>query len=302
MAIEIDLSAAVVALDGETPLIAVVRGDEAGLPYGAFEPTRHRTLEIALRAWTREQAALTPAYTEQLYTFADQGRHARADDASPHTVSIGYLVLSRPPIESEASPVAWSDWYGFFPWEDRRGGEPAIVRERLRPAVEAWTRAGDRARELRVRTAFGDGETPWDEERALERYELLYEAGLVAEARRDGREVADPLPLGRMMRHDHRRILATAISRLRGKLKYRPVIFELMPRAFTLTQLQVAAEAIAGRTLHKQNFRRLVESARLVEPTGAKSAPGQGRPAALFRFRRDALRERPSLGLRLGSR
>ena len=104
------------------------------------------------------------------------------------------------------------------------------------------------------------------------------------------------------MRFDHRRILATAISRLRGKIKYRPVVFELMAEEFTLTQLQQTVEAISGRHLHKQNFRRLVEQARLVEPTGATESSTGGRPAALFRFRRDIVRERPTLGLRVGGR
>jgi hypothetical protein len=101
---------------------------------------------------------------------------------------------------------------------------------------------------------------------------------------------------------DHRRILATAISRLRGKLKYRPVIFELMPAAFTLTDLQNSVEAISGRHLHKQNFRRLVENADLVEPTGATSTATGGRPAALFRFKHQLLSERPAPGLRVGGR
>ena len=312
-AIEIDLSAAIVGLRGAVPLIVTARGadGERALPYGPFEPTRHRTLEIALRAWVDEQARLPLGYTEQLYTFADRGRHAQVGDAAPHTVSIGYLALARPPEtnlpdgEERARDVAWADWYGFFPWEDWREGRPAMLGE-IAAELAAWSTGPDgSARALRVQTAFG---TPdhWDEERTLERYELLYDAGLVAESWRDGRQAARervaPGRLGRPMRFDHRRILATAISRLRGKLKYRPVIFELMPPAFTLTELQTAAEAISGRNLHKQNFRRLVESARLVEPTGAKSAPAQGRPAALFRFRRDVLKERPSLGLRLGSR
>ena len=98
------------------------------------------------------------------------------------------------------------------------------------------------------------------------------------------------------MRFDHRRILATAIARLRAKLKYRPVVFELMPRGFTLTELQRTVEAISGRQLHKQNFRRLVETAALVEPTGEMSTATGGRPAALFRFRREVLQERPSPG------
>jgi hypothetical protein len=101
---------------------------------------------------------------------------------------------------------------------------------------------------------------------------------------------------------DHRRILATAIARLRAKMKYRPVVFELMPAEFTLTELQRTVEAIAGRHLHKQNFRRLVEATQLVEPTGESSTATGGRPAALYRFRREVLSERPSAGLRFGVR
>jgi hypothetical protein len=89
---------------------------------------------------------------------------------------------------------------------------------------------------------------------------------------------------------------------LRAKLKYRPVVFELMTPEFTLTELQRTVEAISGRHLHKQNFRRLVETAALVEPTGDMSTATGGRPAALFRFRREVLAERPAAGLRLGGR
>src|SRR3954462_1382095 len=158
----------------------------------------------------------------------------------------------------------------------------------------------------RLRLCFGAGGSPWDEEKVLDRYELLYEAGLVEEARRDGREAAlqrQPFPaLGEPMRFDHRRILGTAIARLRAKLKYRPVVFELMSQEFTLTDLQHTVEAISGRHLHKQNFRRLVETEALVEPTGGMSTQTGGRPAALYRFRRVVLQERPAPGLRVRSR
>ena len=144
-------------------------------------------------------------------------------------------------------------------------------------------RSGTRGtRQDRLRLSFGGDGNLWDEERALERYELCYEAGLLAEAERDGRPLTPGLGarpyLGRAMQHDHRRILATAITRLRGKLKYRPVIFELMPAVFTLTELQRTVEAISGRHLHKQNFRRLVETTELVEPTGATTTRTGGRP------------------------
>ena len=157
-----------------------------------------------------------------------------------------------------------------------------------------------------MRLYFGTEGAHWDEERVLDRYELLYEAGLIEEARRDGRPAArarKSIPhLGVSMRFDHRRILATAIARLRAKLKYRPVVFELLPPEFTLTELQRTVEAISGRHLHKQNFRRLVESGALVEPTGVMSTQTGGRPAALFRFRREVLQERPAPGLRVRGR
>ncbi len=103
---------------------------------------------------------------------------------------------------------------------------------------------------------------------------------------------------GRPMALDHRRILATALGRLRGKIRYRPVVFELLPPTFTLLLLQKVVEALTGFPLHKQNFRRLVEHGGLVEGTGQDVQTG-GRPAELFRFRREVLRERPAPGVGL---
>ncbi|HXO26422.1 MAG TPA: hypothetical protein VOA80_03695, partial [Thermoanaerobaculia bacterium] len=135
---------------------------------------------------------------------------------------------------------------------------------------------------------------------------LVPEARRDAAARRGGPEPAAaarwqaPAALpGRPMALDHRRILATALGRLRGKLKYRPVVFELLPPTFTLLQLQRVVEALAGVRLHKQNFRRLVETGGLVEGTGRRHPPTGGRPAELFVFRREVLRERPAPGVGL---
>lgn len=156
-------------------------------------------------------------------------------------------------------------------------------------------------RRTRARVAFGLEGSTWDEEKVLDRYELLYEASLVDEARRDGRaaQVEAPVTLGACMMFDHRRILATAIARLRGKMKYRPVVFELMPPMFTLLELQRTVEAISGIRLHKQNFRRLVEEQGLVERTGQFRRIRRGRPAELFSYRPEVLRERPAPGVRL---
>ena len=147
---------------------------------------------------------------------------------------------------------------------------------------------------------FGVDEAPWREERALDRYELLYEAGLVTEAARDrtGEESGPALSgLGDAMASDHRRILATAISRLRGKIKYRPVVFELMGETFTLSQLQKTVEGIVGYPIHKQNFRRALDRAGFVEGTGKLEARTGGRPAELYRYAREKKRPGEALGL-----
>ncbi|MDF1607748.1 NAD regulator [Hoeflea sp. YIM 152468] len=320
--LRIGLDAAIVAVANQTPRILAVPptpGEAAadGLPFGPFDPARHRTFEASLRASVESQTALNLGYVEQLYTFGDRGRHMRSDEArdggSPHLVSVGYLALTRADAENpealHATGARWHDWYQLFPWEDWRDGRPDMLDAAILPRLMHW--AGETAgqahppsRQARIRLAFGLNDFPWDEERVVDRYELLYEAGLVAEAVADKRVFSTGLavPLGRAMRFDHRRIAATAVQRLRAKIKYRPVIFELMPPAFTLTELQTTVEAISGRHLHKQNFRRLVEGAELVEPTGASSSATGGRPAALYRFRAKILEERPAPGLRLGGR
>ena len=309
--IEIGLTAAIVAIEGNEPLILTASssdGDKlAGLPFGPFDAVSHRTFEIGLRAWVEEQAGLRLGYVEQLYTFGDRGRHTQAGDT--HVASIGYLALTRAADNVSRAPGAtFEPWYRFFPWEDWREAQPDIIERDILPDLERWACESAQpeppralGRRDRVQLYFGTDGAHWDEERVLDRYELLYEAGLVEEARRDGRPAAlarKSFPhLGVSMRFDHRRILATAMGRLRAKLKYRPVVFELLPGEFTLTELQHTVEAISGRHLHKQNFRRLVEAGALVEPTGVMSTRTGGRPAALFRFRREVLQERPAPGL-----
>ncbi len=308
----IGLSAVVIAVTSREPRVLTVAragGNSSGsaaLPSGPFDPLGHRTLELGLRSWVGEQTALTLGYVEQLYTFADLGREGGMRDHAKRVVSIGYLALAREADSAAAGGVHWQDWYRYFPWEDGRRGRPAILTDVIEPKLATWTSAARSStererREQRIRTTFGLAPARWDEERVLDRYELLYEAGLASEARRDSGLAPDTEApaLGEPMAMDHRRILATAMSRIRGKLKYRPVVFELMPPTFTLLQLQQCVEALAGMPLHKQNFRRLVEQGGLVERTGEWERGTGGRPAERFRFRREVLVERPSPGVRL---
>lgn len=314
--VEIGLNAAIVAVIDDEPVVLVIRSETEpagmdGLPFGPFSPLAHRTLERGLRAWVEEQTGLGLGYVEQLYTFGDRGRHAEPGDAVPHVVSIGYLALTETGHARDLAHGTWRSWYQYFPWENWRKGKPEILANEIEPRLRQWA-ASPTARsspvrpvpgEDRIRICFGLDGGAWDEEKVLDRFELLYEAGLVEEARRDGREAAaawDGLPrLGTPMKFDHRRILATAIGRVRAKIKYRPVVFELMPDEFTLFELQKTVEAILGPHLHKQNFRRLVESAGLVEPTGEVRTQTGGRPAKLFRFRREVVLERPAPGVRV---
>ena len=294
----IELTAVVVAVTAEEPRVLTIE-DANALPSGPFTSS-HRTLQMGLRSWVERQTHHPLGYVEQLYTFADRDR--TRGGAGERLVSISYLGLTREEPATGQRDPRWQSWYRYLPWEDWRSGPPALVARAIVPRLRQWVTGAEdaamrRARRNRIEIAFGLAGHRWNEELTLQRYELLYEAGMVSEAKRRG-TVADPLP-GAAMHHDHRRILATAIARLRAKIKYRPVVFELMPESFTLLALQRSVEALAGQRLHKQNFRRLIDQQGLVEDTGEVAMQTGGRPAKLVRFRREVLLERAVAGTKL---
>jgi 8-oxo-dGTP diphosphatase len=84
---------------------------------------------------------------------------------------------------------------------------------------------------------------------------------------------------------DHADILGLVVQRLRGKLNYAPIGFELLPREFTLRQLQEIHETILGRSLNKDSFRRRLLASELILPTGKLEAGVGHRPAELYSFR-----------------
>ena len=327
-AVVVELGAVLVAVQGESPRVLVRLGESIGieesrsvergfdvagdaLPSGQFDPSQHRTLEIGLRAFVQEQTGMELGYAEQLYTFGDRGRHPIEREGGARILSVGYLALSHSSEGSAPEGTDWKPWYAHFPWEDWRDRVPDVVEEQILPALTEWveeTKAGDE-RELRrdrVSLCFGRDGSAWDEEMVLERYELLFEAGLIAEAQREGSQNDSRLSANRLreqlgvpMMSDHRRVLATAMGRLRAKVKYRPVVFELMSPTFTLLQLQRTVEAVAGVRVHKQNFRRLMENSGLVESTGEVMKQTGGRPAAEFRYRPEVLHERRAPGVRV---
>ncbi len=307
--VALDLTGAIIAIRDNEPVVLIIggKGNFDALPSGRFVPGSHASLDSGLRECVRQKTALELGYVEQLCTFG--GRGYGAGNGNDNSVSIGYVALmlggEQLPIGATTS-CAWRSVYDYFPWEDWRHDRPRVLRDVIEPRLKAWAAAttsegcGDslQDRKERVNISFGIDGARWDDERVLDRYELLCESGALTNepshhAGLDGQS------LGQAMDAEHRRILAAAIGRLRAKIRYRPVVFELMQAEFTLFDLQKTVEAILGPNLHKQNFRRLVESVGLVEPTGEIRTHTGGRPARLYRFRREVLLERPAPGVRV---
>ena len=169
--ITVSLDAVIVAVtDDEPRLLVVDDGPRAYLPSAPLDLAADPTLELALRRGVEEQTGLDVGYVEQLYTFGDRDRGR--GDPSARPLSVAYLALVQ-----ESPPLAGARWLGIYdllPWEDQREHEPDVVSELLGPRLASWATDSDRVE--RIQVAFGP---PWDGIRVLERYELLYEAGLV---------------------------------------------------------------------------------------------------------------------------
>ena len=288
------------------------------LPNGPLMPL-HRSLQAGVRQWVEEQTQQPLGYLEQLYTFVDTNRR----NVDGHAlVYVSYLgLVQEAQMQELPSQALWRDWYDYFPWENHLNGMPSMIMNHIVPALLSWA---DSAKELvvqqrrlqRIGLCWGISEETltvdnfkdtdkalnadkayenreWVAEHVLLRYEMLYEAGLIPEAPTYPPSYQLQLPtnwsqlIGVPMYYDHRRVIATAISRLRAKIEYRPLIFGLMPDVFTLSQLQQSVEALSGVPLHKQNFRRLLDAQNLVMETGQSSSAQRGRPAKLYRFRHD---------------
>lgn len=291
------------------------------LPNGPLMPL-HRSLQAGVRQWVEEQTQQPLGYLEQLYTFVDTNRRNVDGHALVYVSYLGLVQETQTPqLQSQA---LWRDWYDYFPWENHLDGIPSIIMNNIVPALLSWADSAkdsgiQQRRRQRIGLCWGVSEAllvgdmptsenanneytayehyknrEWVAEHVLLRYEMLYEAGLIPEAPSyppNYRAVNLPEDwtqrIGVPMYYDHRRVIATAISRLRAKIEYRPLIFGLMPDVFTLSQLQQSVEALSGVRLHKQNFRRLLDSQNLVMETGESSSAQRGRPAKLYRFRHD---------------
>jgi hypothetical protein len=317
--------AVALALDcgaGECTLRALLveRGREpfGGLdawPGGFMDWKDTDTREAAIRELREETGVEPPEFVEALGSYSHTGRDPRQfagtrDEKTGAWIARGarvttaaYLMLTRDPHDTaaptggdDAARAHWADVYEYLPWEDLRDEARQARLGRLVKALDGWARRSPQAAD-RVRELFGLRE--WNEERTAERWALLMEARLVPEARRDrwGRVQAraEDALTGREMAFDHRQILADALGRVRGKIKYTPAaLMALTGPEATLDELQAHCEAIAGRPLHRSNFRRAVAPAergtsrapRIVARTGKRKERDKGPGVApeVYRF------------------
>lgn len=317
-----EVVAVLVAITDHTARVLTVDQGKL-LPNGPLMPL-HRSLQAGVRQWVEEQTQQPLGYLEQLYTFVDTNRRNVDGHALVYVSYLGLVQEQETQTQQLQSQALWRDWYDYFPWENHLEGMPSMIVDFIVPALLDWadkakSSVAQQRRRQRIELCWGLTESlltnaestdmyassattidsvyerkEWVAEHVLLRYEMLYEAGLIPESPTYAPSPQkNSLPadwsqlIGMPMYYDHRRVIATAISRLRAKIEYRPLIFGLMPDVFTLSQLQQSVEALSGVRLHKQNFRRLLDSQNLVIETGQSSSAQRGRPAKLYRFRHD---------------
>ena len=161
--------------------------------------------------------------------------------------------------------------------------------EGLRAAVERELReeAGLTVNYLEQLRTYGDDvrRDPRAQVVTVAYWALVRPAAVASSPEGDARAAEWVLPQGAPpLAFDHERILADALSRLRAKLKYQPVGFELLPEVFGFSELEQLYGAILGRPVDRRNFRKKVLGFGLLTATGATRKEGPGRPATLYRF------------------
>jgi 8-oxo-dGTP diphosphatase len=210
------------------------------------------------------------------------------------TVRDGDLRVALVPRDEHPDKGKWALPGGFVGMQESLDAAAARVLE---------TKAGQRAVFLEQLYSFGEpGRDPRTRVVSVAYYALVNSARLVGLAERDvllgrlrvpwkgeagGRvDVLDDSSRKLAVAFDHARIIATSIKRIRGKLDYAPIGFQLLPATFTLRALQDVHEAILGTTINKDSFRRRMLATGQLMATGKQESAVGHRPAALYRFTR----------------
>lgn len=220
------------------------------LPGGFVRPVE--TTEQAAQRELREETGVDNVYLEQLYTFSEPGRDPRT-----WVMSCSYMAL----IDSSQVQVEAGDDADNAAWFQ-------VSYRLLRESKELLEDGYIKTRQYELRLVNGDDTLTAVVERRITSTDTAY-ATEYAIVSNEG------------LAFDHAKIIACAIERLRGKVEYTDIALHLMPKLFTLTELQQVYEIILDRELLKAAFRRKV--AHLVEETDHYTENAGHRPSRLYR-------------------
>ncbi len=230
----------------------------------AYDATRYERVSVAV------DVALVSAFGDALYTLAVE----RTEHPFKGRIALpGAFVGKDESLDAAAARAleAKAGLSGVFLEQLFTFGDPSRD-PRTRIVSVAYYALVPRARFDAARAAPGASvlriAVPWDGETG----------GPVEVQGEDGRT--------RPLAFDHAEILGTAVKRLRGKLDYTPIGFQLLAERFTLLELQRVHETVLGRPLNKDSFRRRMLASGLIEATGQSEKDVDHRPAELYRFAR----------------
>ncbi len=288
-ATEVEICAVLAAADGAGPYVLTLarrhgaQGHMFSLPCAPFDPTRGQSFEGRLRDWASVHTTAQITRITQIGTSLAGGR-----------IRIGLLALVSDRNAFMPRGARWTPMGEIFPWEDWQAGEPDSLKQVLRPALDEWAQSGGAKQNLlrlaKLQTLFTDNTKAWVPSLTSERFDMLYEAGLLPEALRDRTGAAISVRqrhaavYGQIMQGADRHALAMALSSLRMQVELSAAMSSLMPSPFTLGALQKTVEAVIGLSLHTQNFRRDLMHSGQISKTGERGRIGRSRPGMLWEW------------------
>ncbi|MBL4618211.1 MAG: hypothetical protein JKY46_10995 [Robiginitomaculum sp.] len=277
----VDLRLSVLACDSQTARVLTALDSDhrtRKLPVFSVDIKNFDTPQKALRQQLGKALSSQLPYLEQVAIGVENGRLV---------CDLLGLVADR-----NAFRLPTCDWwplFELFPWEDWRKCTPKNVTEVLLPQL--YLQADKQKQKLDIiGRLFGQNGFLWHSENIDQRFEMLYQAGLLPEALRDrsGAKISvrhhHVAVFGQTMLGKDRLQLAKSLSRLRQLLLLRPVLNYLLLAPFSLGDLLKTIENISGVGLHTQNFRRDILRGGAVKDIGAIRSTRTGRPAKLYNW------------------
>lgn len=257
------------------------QGHTFHLPATPFDAKRGQSFEDRIRDWASIHTTAQITRILQVGASAFEG-----------AINICLLALVSDRNAFMPRGARWAPICEIFPWENWLSGEPESLAKVLRPALGEWAHScgakDARERQRLLTMHFANTVKTWVPEHSRERFDILYEAGLLPEALRDrtGAKISmrqrHAAVYGQIMHGNDRHALAQALSLLRTEVSRSPILPALLPAPFTLGVLQKTVEAVNGLPLHTQNFRRDLMRTGLLGKTGETGRVGTSRPGTLW--------------------